>query len=457
MVREAGYRAPTGRFWGLARKFALMLPLGLFALYTADWYRTVQQEPWGMEAIVRRADFIATLTGARIIHDGNGPLLYDLSTQLITQNEIRSIFPYLLIAPDAVLPYNHLPFEALAVAPLMNFDLPYPVIFGLWVLLTAVATVLALWIMRTTLPVAGQAGVILFLALLTYQPVIRSFILGQNSPLVLLGLCGTYAALRRGWQGWAGLAMLLVALKPQVLPVVLLVLLLQRQWRTLSVFAVSFLAACVAAIPVLGKWWMSEYARLLLGVANWGDTGAIDPAIMYNWRGLVTNALPYVQSYFPDLTEMNLMTPIIGSLTVASIGLLAFGWLTARAKPPLVSPYENAPSVRYDLLWALTGFIAVLSSLHLNPHDLTLLLFPAWIVGAYALHGPWSKRASRFWVGLMWLCYLLIPAVPYYSQDPALSVVPQVLFMTLAALILLRQVGEPGRIERRLKPAAGAT
>ena len=30
---------------------------------------------------------------------------------------------------------------------------------------------------------------------------------------------------------------------------------------------------------------------------------------------------------------------------------------------------------RNDLLWALTGVVAVLTSFHLNPHDLTLLYF----------------------------------------------------------------------------------
>ena len=44
-------------------------------------------------------------------------------------------------------------------------------------------------------------------------------------------------------------------------------------------------------MPLMGLGWPIDYAELLVGVAGWGSTGAIDPAIMHNWRGFLTNLL----------------------------------------------------------------------------------------------------------------------------------------------------------------------
>src|SRR5207248_11512954 len=76
--------------------------------------------------------------------------------------------------------------------------------------------------------------------------------LGQDSLLVLAGLCGGYAALKRRREGWAGAALVLVSLKPQLLPAVLLLLALQRHWKALAVFAASLAGLSAAAMPVLG-------------------------------------------------------------------------------------------------------------------------------------------------------------------------------------------------------------
>src|SRR5436853_238940 len=84
--------------------------------------------------------------------------------------------------------------------PLVALALPYPLVFGLWTLLMALAVWLSLRTMQSVLPVPAAALPIVALAALSYQPLFRSFMLGQNSPLVLLGLCGTYAAVKRGNQ-----------------------------------------------------------------------------------------------------------------------------------------------------------------------------------------------------------------------------------------------------------------
>ena len=51
--------------------------------------------------------------------------------------------------------------------------------------------------------------------------------LGQNSAFVLLGFSGLFFSFKREREGWAAASLLLVALKPQVLPAVVLLLILQ--------------------------------------------------------------------------------------------------------------------------------------------------------------------------------------------------------------------------------------
>src|SRR5438046_1734627 len=96
---------------GLLRKLAVTVPLALLVIYAMGWIGAVQQYH-GLEGLVRLTDFKSTLTGALIIRDGNGPLLYDLDTQHAAQN--RVLAPYIAPIPlSSILPYNHLPFEAL--------------------------------------------------------------------------------------------------------------------------------------------------------------------------------------------------------------------------------------------------------------------------------------------------------------------------------------------------------
>ncbi len=401
-------------FARLSRALGLGLPAVFLLLSIVMWVMQAGAMG-GPEVLVRRADFVSNLTGATLIREGNAPRLYDLQTQHDAQSRILS--PYISLGPNELLPYNHLPFEALAVSPLIG--LPYPLILLLWSLAMAVALGLSLWLMSRALPVAGQAGLMLVLAACSYQPVIRSFVLGQNSPLALLGLCATYATLKRGKEGWAGAALLLVALKPQVLPVILLALLLERHWKALAVFAASLAALSVAVMPLLGVAWPLDYARLLLGVASWGDKGAIDPSIMANWRGFATHLLAWMPG---------LVTPAFLLLSALSIALLVSVWVRNR------SMVQEQAARTGDLFWALCGVLALLTSLHLNPHDLTLLIFPAWIIATWALSDAEASARPR-WFFLLWAGYAVA-----IIGDPLPFVLLNVLVMAAAALLISRQL-----------------
>ncbi|HET9493796.1 MAG TPA: glycosyltransferase family 87 protein [Chloroflexia bacterium] len=436
---EPGSEAQQVEGWTFVRKVAVALSLALVVGYLVLWAQNVQQSG-GPDGYIRGTegrgpvDFISQLTGALILNEGNGTRLYDLDIQRDAQNRIFEGYRPALTTAQ-ILPFNHVPFEALLLAPLM--DLPYPLVFALWTLLSGVAVGMSLGMLDASIPVPRPVGWVMSLAACSYLPLIRGLMLGQNSALVLLGLVGLYVSLKRGQYGWAGAWLALAALKPQVLPVVLLAVALMGYWRTLATFAGILVGLTVLAMPFLGASWPVEYARLLRGVANWGSTAAIDPGIMHNWRGFFANLL--------GQGGEGLVLPLFVVMSVVSAGLVVWVWMRMRAQTRTEDEYgyeDDEPEdysyrPRHDLYWALVGVVAVLTSLHLNPHDLTLLIFPAWILGAYATSGLWSARLSRGALALLWAGYAAGIGTLVAQRE---VVIPSVLIMVGVALFAARQL-----------------
>jgi hypothetical protein len=456
LAREEGLPEDAGEAadssgWTFPRKIAIALALALVIGYLVLWAQNVQQSG-GPDGYIRGTegrgpvDFISQLTGALVVHEGNGARLYDLDIQRDAQNRIFAGYRPALTTAQ-ILPFNHVPFEALLLAPLM--DLPYPLVFALWTLLSGVAVGMSLGMLDGSIPVARPVGWVMSLAACSYLPLIRGLMLGQNSALVLLGLVGLYVALKRGQYGWAGAWLALVALKPQVLPVVLLAVVLMGYWRTLAAFAGIALSLTVLAMPVLGTGWPVEYGRLLLGVANWGSTAAIDPGIMHNWRGFFANLL--------GSGGDGLVLTLFVVMSLVSAGLVVWVWVRLRSRPVEdeeddgTEPEYYSFRPRHDLFWALVGVVAVLTSLHLNPHDLTLLIFPAWIVGAYATSGRWNGLVSRVALALLWAGYA---AGIGTLVSPRAVVIPSVLIMVGVAALLGWRVTASREDETEARPLA---
>jgi hypothetical protein len=417
---ERGQRSP--RFLAVAFVVSILLLLAAFQLLM--WYVPVQGRG-GPDIYARGIDFAATLTGANIVRDGDGKNLYDLAEQRRAQAAVLG--DHITLQDGSVLPYLHPPFEALLVAPLLM--LSYGTLYLLWSGLIILAFGGSLTLLARTLPLRGGAAWLLPTALCSYQGLFQSLWLGQSSPLVLLGLTGAYVGLRRGRDGWAGVALALVAIKPQMLLVVGLVLLLMRRWRPLLVCGALLAAVSVAAMPVLGVLWPLRYARFLSGIAQWGDAFHEYPAIMHNWRGLTFNLFNGVAPW--------LVGPSVTVLTLLAFGGLGWAWWRARG----ALRHDNW-GVSADLLWALACLLAVLVAPHLYTHDLTTLALPAWIIVARLIVGAREQAVAFRWSALLWSVYLLGFLLPTVADRwPAAPVVPTVILFAVAAVLLIRQIG----------------
>ncbi len=368
----------------------------------------------GIERYIREhADFRAVLTGGLTIRDGMGHLLYDEATERTVQRRILA--PYFFDNPAAVLPNSHPPFESLFVAPLMG--LPYAVSFGLWTALEVAALLAALCLLARAAPVNSPTRWLLLAGALAYHPFHLVLWTGQSSPLILLGFCGLYAALQRRQAWWAGAGLALILLKPQLAVAVVLILILHRQWRTLVAAAGIWAAATVMVMPIIGADWPLRYARYLAGSASWGAEHFEYIPGMYNWRGFAQNLLA---ERLPEL-----INPLTMLLTIVTLGLLTWAsWQTRTASPRVTQPIS-------DTVWALTGIATVLIPQHLYPHDLSLLIFPGWLIVAAVASGRWSGSMARGWLALVAVGFALPLLIFVFASRTAQAVPPSVIYLTI--------------------------
>jgi hypothetical protein len=420
-VRPVGGVSPLGK---VAAGVAILVALAYLAL----WIGSVRNSG-GPEGYVRSTDFAAPLTGAYMIRSGFGPGLYDLPSQRTAQNELLRGAG---VDAGQFRPYTRLPFEALALAPFMQ--IPLPLVFAMWALGAGLAIGLSLGMMDGALSVSRAVGWALSLAACSFLPLIRGLMEGQDTPFVLMGLCGTYVALRRGQPNWAGAMLILVAMRPSLLPIVLMLVLLQRHWQALTTFVVLFASLSALTLPVLGFSWPLRYASLLLDPALPSSAPPQVGDTMYNWRGIF------------GLFAGSDVHPLVPSFVfVFGLGLLLFVWMRRGqsvepdGEETRSAAETTASRFNSDVLWAMSGLLAILTAPHLGSHDLTLLIFPGWIIGIYALTNRFGRRASAMWRIVLAVGYALFPIslVLQGADGDATLLVLVSAVLTLAAVLWL--------------------
>jgi hypothetical protein len=184
-------------------------------------------------------DLTFYLAAARIGLKYGWGSIYDLSIQ---QAELDAMGSRIHIAELAR--YISPPPVAWLVLPLT--PLPYDVAYWVWsaVLLLALA-----WTWYLAAPGRGYERLLLLIAALGWLPVIYGLQLGQPGLLVALGVAGSYALLRAGRQFPAGLALGVLALKPQLGFLVPIALLAGGRYRAFA-GAVTVLAVLAAASAI---------------------------------------------------------------------------------------------------------------------------------------------------------------------------------------------------------------
>lgn len=138
--------------------------------------------------------------------------------------------------------------------------LPYSVAYWAWSLLLIVALVVT-W--RLAAPGSGRARLILLVAAVGWLPVIYGLQLGQPGFLVAAGVAASCALLRANRSVWAGVALAVLVLKPQLAILVPPALLVAREYRAFAAATISLGLLAAASVLAVGPGGVNDYlARL---------------------------------------------------------------------------------------------------------------------------------------------------------------------------------------------------
>ena len=203
-------------------------------------------------------DFTFYYAAARIGTTHGWQSIYDLALQQAELNEMGSridiadLARYISPPPVAWL--------ALPLTPL-----PYEIGYGIWsgLLLLALA-----WTWYLAAPGHGRARLVHLAAALAWVPVIYGLQLGQPGLFVALGVAGSYALLTTGRPFAAGLALGVLALKPQLgflLPAALLV---SGRYRAFAGAAVAISVLALASAINIGPAGIATYQERLTFAAG---------------------------------------------------------------------------------------------------------------------------------------------------------------------------------------------
>lgn len=318
---------------------------------------------------VKGADFIQFYASARLVADGRADALYDLDARRPIEEEISG-----RPTPNPI-PSFVPPFAALLYLPLAA--LPYLPAFLLW-------TVVSLLLLYASVRAIGRsAGGVAWSAtalpwLLSFPPVFAAVSYGQNALLSTALLAATYAALARGADAWAGVALGALLYKPQLVAVTGLCLLLDRRWR--AVVACGVTGAVLAAV----SWAMSPAAA----EAYWALRRVL-PTLPGS-PGFPTWNMHSVPTWFVLLFPAHLPA----ARAAGWLGALGVVCLVRRWQPP----YARATLPAW---FALAIWGTVLASPHLLIYDVSPLIPVALLRWSASDDGRWRGALVLLWPVLL--------------------------------------------------------
>jgi hypothetical protein len=341
---------------------------------------------------MEKTDFSVTYIGSRMVYLGEGAKLYDLTEQQRVKHS--------LLKDAEPLIYEHPPFEALLLSPLGA--LPYKTAYLLWGLINV-----AIWLSLTRLvrPYApAPRDALGYLALwLLFAPLGVALFQGQSSIVLLLVYWFTFVSLKRGHDLRAGAILGLGLFKFQFIVPFALIFLLRRQWRFMQGFVATAAGLGVLSVVAVGWRGIWSYIHLLASIASHPDNSTYGAAI---GMGTVQGFVHAVLGKFLGSSAILLL---VAAISVALIGWSAWRWReTDRAELGRSLNLRN-----FDLMFAASVVVALLTGFHMFTHDLSPLLLATLLVAAHfpgreqpALRAILATALTLFWIPFLYFALL---------------------------------------------------
>ena len=307
-------------------------------------------------------DFLALYAAATLVHTGSASHLYDASS--ITAIE-RAIYPH-PTGYAGYMPFLNPPAAAALLSPLALLTETSARFLWLGVaLLVAGLGIASVIRQRTSWIVVGSVILVLLFTFPAYQTLVE----GQWSYVMVLGSLLALRLSDAGRQEWAGIALVVLWLKPPLFALVLLWLLCNRRWRMAGAAVAAVAVVTLAALPWTGVDANLHYFSYLLNVsatnaAGGGAAGATAwEGSFANMEGLLGLAAAIVGQNHP--VAVDILTLV---LAAGVAGVLVWSMRGHWGRP----------------LPLRLGVAALLVGLLLDPHlyaqDCLLLVVPAALV-----------------------------------------------------------------------------
>lgn len=333
------------------RAHAAVLALCLWGVCAADY---ATPGIFDRRGNIKFQDFLQFSISARLIAQGRARDLYN---DRVLAQEIRTI-----VGRDTniYLQYFYGPQVALLFQPLASS--PFLIQAGIWVAISLMVYTVCVYLLWKRCIALRQDAVLVAICAAAYPPLFHFFVRGQLSAAVLLCFTAAYLAFSVQKDFLAGLALGVLAFKPQFLVAIPLILLLARSWLAFSGLMVSSLTQLGFASLYFGRTVMQAYfERLLHSASHPGSTELIfSPLQMHSLHSFWEMLIPWQPAQW--------VLYLLSSLIVIAVAITVW-----KSNSPL--------SLRFSALI----FAAVLVNPHLYIYDLmalapALLLITDWSV-----------------------------------------------------------------------------
>ncbi len=328
-------------------------------------------------------DFISFWTGASLLREGVGPMLFDMDTQAAYQIAFRRDHAVLGVTRNATIhnPYHTPPPLALLLVPLTY--LPFSVAFLIWTALSLLGFVLAV-----ALPLRGRALALTPAALmLSFIPLDYSILSGQVNVIFVLPFSLSLMAFASGRPFLGGLVLGMLWLKPQYAVIFPVIFLLKHRWQELAGMVVAGGVVALLSVATIGISGIVTYLEVLrrIGAFYPPEASCINAWDMVNWRALLTNLWPGI----PDATG-SVLTMALGATTILA-SLLAWR-----------GPWEPDSS-RFPRQMLVATLATLVASPHSHFAGMVLMLAP---VALGLANPPSDLSARRQWHRILWAGYI---------------------------------------------------
>jgi hypothetical protein len=334
--------------------------------------------------LMQRSDFLLTFyIAGRMVIEGRALELYPApgATTLLTtsfNSFAHHLFPKLPELTTAI--YMYPPLTAVLFAPLGY--LPPVASIVVWQILSMLSLGVCAFLYSS---IAGKKWQDYFFNSVLFLPIFHTILIGHlGIVLGLLPVAVGYWCLIQGKPGWAGLIWSLLLLKPQFLPLVLLVigsLFLIGRFRAALAFSIGALCLIIIAVGCLGQ----EVAHNWLGALKLSDQIFSDPR--YGYPHYLVCSLPAaVLQTLPYGLRAGAKLILYGLAVAISAHAL---WLARKLCKKAAGEYLQA----VPIVFALGGLVLPLVLPHYLFYDLSVLALVGMVIhGNKHLADPFLRR-----------------------------------------------------------------